>query len=391
MLRRGDRGQAVAHVRSALASLGYLSLDTVPGSLHRPDPDAAVFDDEVDRAVRAFQQQRGLIVDGIVGPATTRSLTDARWSLGDRTLTYTLSSPMSGDDVMALQVRLTEMGYNVGRPDGVFGPSTDGGVRAFQRDRGIVPDGVFGAETLRELSWMRPKATGGRPVYLREHHTVRQSGPRLRGKRIVIDPAHGGADPGWTVRDGDREVRAADLLFDLARRLEGRMEATGMSTFLTRGPQQNPSPEDRAGIANTVDADLLISLHIDGHGSPLASGLATFHFGSDSGRTSTVGETLAELVQRELVARTRMTDGRVHHKTWDILRMSRMPAIQVELGYLTNPDDRARLCTDEFRNTLADGILVAVKRLYMDGRDDPHTGTFTFSDLLAHEQSVRGA
>ena len=40
---------------------------------------------------------------------------------------------------------------------------------------------------------------------------------------------------------------------------------------------------------------------------------------------------------------------------------------------------------------IADGILVAVKRLYMDGRDDPHTGTFTFSELLAHEQSVSGA
>ena len=86
-----------------------------------------------------------------------------------------------------------------------------------------------------------------------------------------------------------------------------------------------------------------------------------------------------------------MTDCRVHHRTWGILRLTRMPAVQLELGYLSNPQDRARLVRDDFRNTLSDGILVAVKRLYMDGRDDPHTGTFTFSELLAHEQAVRGA
>jgi N-acetylmuramoyl-L-alanine amidase len=59
------------------------------------------------------------------------------------------------------------------------------------------------------------------------------------------------------------------------------------------------------------------------------------------------------------------------------------------MGYLSNPSERDRLLSSDFRSQLADGILVAVKRLYLDGRDDPHTGTFTFSDLLAHEQRIR--
>lgn len=385
MLRRGDRGPGVAAIRAALASLGLLP---TRGLL---DPADAEFNEEIDSAVRAFQQQRGLIVDGIVGSVTTRTLTEARWGLGDRTLTYTLSAMMSGDDVYALQVRLAEFGYNTGRPDGIFGPLTDACVRDFQRHRGLSEDGVFGADTYRELTRMRPMAAGGRPFLLREQQRLRQSGPRLHGKRIVIDPAHGGDDPGWVVNDRSGPVRAADLTYDIARRLEGRMVATGMDTFLTRGPQQNPTAEERADLANEVAADLLLSLHIDGANSVLASGIATFHFGSDYGATSTVGQNLAELVQRELVARTQMTDCRVHHKPWDILRLTKMPAIQVELGYLSNPAERGRLLRDHFRNTLADGILVAVKRLYMDGRDDPHTGSFTFSDLLAHEESVRGA
>lgn len=382
LLRRGDRGPAVAAVRNALSSLQKL-----PALDPAVDPADVEFDVATDGAIRQFQQERGLIVDGIVGPVTVRSLTDARWALGDRTLAYTLSAVMSGDDVQTLQIRLAELGYNTGRPDGVFGSLTDACVRDFQRHRGLPEDGVFGSDTYRELNRIGRRGTGGRPFFLREHQNLRQAGPRLYGKRIVIDPAHGGDEAGW-VSGG---VRASDLTYDLARRLESRMLATGMETFLTRGAHQNPTVEERCGLANEVNADLMLSLHVDGSVSGLASGIATFHFGTDSGATSTVGETLAELVQRELVARTQMTDCRVHHRTWDILRLTKMPAIQVELGYLSNDAERDRLVRDDFRNTLADGILVAVKRLYMDGRDDPHTGTFTFSELLAHEQAVQDA
>lgn len=381
MVRRGDQGPSVAALRADLTSLGLLPHDG------GTDPSLTAFDDAVDAAVRAFQQQRGLIVDGIVGPVTERVLTDARWSLGSRTLTYTLSAPMTGDDVFALQMKLSELGYDTGRTDGVFGQQLDTCVREFQRHRALPDDGVFGPETFRELVRIAPMATGGRPQYLREHELVRQAGPRLRGKRIVIDPAHGGEDPGWTVGP----VIAADLIMDLARRLEARMTATGMETYLTHGAHQNPTAEERAALANGLDADLVLSLHIDGSPSGLATGIATFYFGSDAGATSTVGESLAELVHRELLARTQFVDCRIHHRPWELLRLTKMPTIQVELGYLSNPGDRARLIQAEFRNTIADGILVAVKRLYLDGRDDRPTGTFTFNDLLEHERTLRGA
>ncbi len=379
LLRRGDRGSAVADLRDALASLQLLP------SLNGTERTHVEFDDAVDRAIRDFQQRRGLIADGIVGPVTARSLTDARWKLGDRVLIHTLSAPMTGDDVTALQTRLAEMGYNTGRPDGIFGLLTDQSVRDFQRHRGLIDDGVFGAETYKELNRIGRMVTGGRPQYLREYQLVRQAGPRLHGKRIVIDPAHGADDPGWSVDD----VQVSDLTLDIAQRLRSRMVTAGMSATLTRGAHENPTQEERAQYANDFGADLLLSVHIDGSPSPHACGIATFHFGTDSGATSTVGETLAGLVQRELVARTRFADCRVHHRPWDILRLTRMPAVQVELGYLSNPAERGRLMSADFRNLIADGMLVAVKRLYLDGRDDPHTGTFTFSDLLAHERRIR--
>ncbi|GAB2998259.1 N-acetylmuramoyl-L-alanine amidase [Saccharothrix stipae] len=371
LLRRGDFGPDVAEVRATLTKLGLLS---------DPQP-SQVFDLPVEHAVRAFQQQRGLITDGIVGPATYRALRDATYRLGDRPLAFLIAQPVTGDDVSALQERLLELGYDAGRANGEFGQQTELALRSFQRDYGLIVDGMCGPDTVRALRQLQPKVRGGRPVFLREQERVRRAGPRLSGKRIIIDPGHGGADRGVVV-DG---VSEADVMLDLARLLEGKMAATGMEALLTRGPNHNPDEGERARFANEAGADLILSLHADRNASPLASGVATFHFGTGNGTSSTVGEALAGFIQREIVARTGMLDCRTHPKTWDMLRMTRCTAVRVEVGYLTNAGDRQRLANPSFRDVVAEGILVAVKRLYLLGKDDQPTGTFTMDDLLRHE------
>lgn len=376
VLRRGDHGPAVAEVRTTLAGLGLLPAAD-PSAAGRP----ALYDADVEHAVSTFQQQRGLITDGVVGPATYRALRDATYQLGARPLAYLVSAPVTGDDVMTLQERLLELGFDAGRANGVFGAQTEAALRNFQRDYGLTVDGICGPQTLRALRQLSPRARGGSPVLLREQERVRKAGPRLRGKRIVIDPGHGGPDSGVTVAG----VREADLVWDLARRLEGRMAATGMQALLSRGRDQCPTEADRAHFANDVGGDLFLSLHSDANRSPLAQGVASFHFGTVTGSTSTIGETLAGFIQRELVVRTGLRDCRAHRKTWDTLRLTRCPAVRIEIGYLTNPDDRRRLADPAFRDVVAEGIVVAVKRLYLLGENDQPTGTFTFADVLRHE------
>lgn len=376
VLRHGDVGPDVTEIRSMLAAVDLLPATTGPD-----DATVSAFDDDVEHAVRAFQQRRGLMTDGVVGEATYRALRGASFHLGSRPLAYLMSAQVHGDDVFTLQERITELGYDSGRPDGVFGPRTEQALRSFQRDYGLVVDGICGAATVRALSQLSPRASGGRPVLLREQELVRQAGPRLRGKRIVIDPGHGGEDHGVEVAD----VREADIAWDLARRLEGRMKATGMEALISRGPQHGPAEADRAAFANEAGADLLLSLHCDRNSSPHAQGIATFHFGTGNGATSTVGELLAGFIQRELVARTGMLDCRTHPKTWEVLRLTRCPAVRLEIGYLTNIADRARMADPAFRDVVAEGILIAVKRLYLLGENDQPTGTFTFADVLAHE------
>jgi N-acetylmuramoyl-L-alanine amidase len=379
LLRRGDRGPAVAEIRSTLRRFGLLA-DTVLGAPHDH------FDTEVEHAVRTFQQQRGLIADGIVGPATYRALREAGWTLGDRMLAYLISAPMAGDDVVTLQERLLELGYDPGRPGGVFDERTEAALRRFQREYGLVADGLCGPATLRSLRQLGRKVTGGRPHLLREQELLRQAGPRLRGKRIVVDPGHGGPDRGVVVAG----VAEADLMWDLARRLVGRMAATGMDAMLSRQENTCPAEIDRAAFANSAQADLVLSLHTDASYSMHAQGLATFHFGG-SGATSTVGEALAGFIHRELLIRTAMFDCRSQARTWELLRLTAMPTVRVEVGYLTHLGDRSRLLDPAFRDVVAEGILVGVKRLYLLGQDDQPTGTFTFSDVLARELERGGA
>ena len=100
-----------------------------------------------------------------------------------------------------------------------------------------------------------------------------------------------------------------------------------------------------------------------------------------------IGQVLAGFIQREIVARTSLQDCRTHGRTWDLLRLTKMPTVQIDLGYLTNDLDAAVLTNPRSRDAIAEAILISVKRLYLLGQDDQPTGTYTFAELLAEELS----
>jgi N-acetylmuramoyl-L-alanine amidase len=372
--RRGDRGATIAEIKAKLSRLGLLE---PPEQL---DPESELFDEPTDRAVRGFQQVRGLRVDGIVGPETYRCLDEAHWRLGDRVLSYAVSRPHVGDDVAVLQQRLLELGFDPGRCDGIFGPLTDAALREFQRNVGLRGDGTLGPGTLRALDQLRRTVTGGSPSQRREEERLRRSGPTLTGRTVVLDPGHGGSDTGVAGHD----LCEAELAFDLATRIEGRLGALGVTTYLTRSAEANPSEAERARFANDVGAQVVVSLHHDALDSERACGAASYFYGASlPGRTlhSVVGERLADLIVREVVSRTDLVDGRVHPKSWELLRLTRMPAVRLEPGYLSSPSDAARLATTEFRDALAEAVVAALQRLYLPEHLDVPTGQFRLAAL----------
>jgi N-acetylmuramoyl-L-alanine amidase len=381
-MRVGDRGEHVVAWRRLLDRIA-------PGSgsarLDATSPD--VFDPALEGAVRAFQQRRGLLADGVVGAQTLRALEGARWRLGDRVLLLAQGHRMRGDDVAALQERLVVLGLLAGPVDGVFGPKTDAALRELQRSLGIAVDGICGPITLRAMEALARAVGGGDPWALRQQAEVAGSGMSLAGKVVVLDPAHGGIDRG-VVGHGLHED---DVAYDIAARTAMRLRSTGVETVLTRDRWSGPSDRERAALADEAGADVVVSIHCDGAPSPAASGVATFFWGDDRvGARSAVGAHLASLVQRELVARAGFTDLHTHACTFDILRVTKMPAVQVELGYLTNPTDAARLADDDVRDLVAEALVVAIQRLYL-GEEDAATGTLKLADVLAYAQLVESA
>lgn len=363
IFRRGDAGPAVAEIRDRLVRLHLLEDRHTDGS---GSIDDAVFDDDMDAAVRHFQQQSGLTADGIVGPQTFRRLEEARWQLGDRLLTFQPSHLLTGDDVAELQRRLIQLGFDAGRVDGVFGKRTDKALREFQRNVGLAGDGVFGPGTFKAIQQLKRSVVGGRPQYLREEHAWESTRTGVADKVVVIDPGHGGPQDLGCAAEG---IYESDLVLDIASRVEGRLAALGVTVLMTRSASSNlPTSLDqgqRAAFANETGADVVISLHIDRNVNSSASGVAGFYYGNDAlGTASAMGHRLADVLVDEISTRTDLANLHTHSRTWDLLRMTRMTAVRLELGYLTSPHDRSLLVKPTFRDGLAEAIAEGLIRFF---------------------------
>jgi N-acetylmuramoyl-L-alanine amidase len=380
LFRLGDKGAAVRSIRSLLLATG----DLAPSSIETAD----VYDEEVAEAVRAFQQRRGLIVDGVLGPHTHIALDGAHWKLGDRILSHIPGHMLQGDDVAELQERLLSLGFTPDRVDGVFGTNTEQAVRQFQGGVGLAVDGSVGPQTLRAFADLTRSVSGGSPHTLREEELVKTSGHRLLGRIVVLDPGHGGEDTG-TVAHGLTE---SEVTLDLARRIEGRLSAIGVTVLFTRSATSGPEDLLRARMANEAHADIVLSLHCDSIDQSQASGVATFFWGLERfGAWSAVGEHLANLIQREIVSRTGLADCRSHPRGWQLLQRTQMPTVRIEAGYLSHPNDAAKLADPAFLDTLAEAIVIALQRMYLGEDDTNATGVLRLGDLGAYNAKQRAS
>ncbi|MDQ3914502.1 MAG: N-acetylmuramoyl-L-alanine amidase [Actinomycetota bacterium] len=341
LIKQGDRSQQVADVQARLRGLGFAV-----------DDDAGSFGDSTRQAVRTFQQRRGILADGIVGPHTWSELVEASWRLGDRSL-YLKHPAFRGDDVALLQKRLNALGFDSGREDGIFGDDTARAVRAFQKEYGVAEDGIWGPRSQAALAGLRVDRPGT-TAQLREE--LRRSGaPDLHDALVVLDPGHGGNEAGRRSSGGLVE---ADVVWDLAVRVADRLAGMGARVRFTRTEAECPDASERARRANEIQGDLFVSLHLNEHEETTAEGASTYYF-----HTSAAGRALAEGIQESLVD-LGVRDCRSHARSYTVLRETRMPAVLVEPVFVTNPDEAKRLEEPEFRASLAEAIASGVSRYY---------------------------
>jgi len=270
------------------------------------------------------------------------------------------------------------MGFVCVRVYGVLVVRSEASVKEFQKSAGVSVDGICGPATVMSLMRLLRTVSGGAPTLLRDQAVREKRGPVLADKIIVLDPSWGGKDVGRSVNG----LTEAEIVFDVAQRIEGRLIALGVNVFLTRNETRSPLEPERIDFANGVASDLVISMHVDSYKNKKAQGVATYFYGSDQhGVHSVVGERFATLVQREICARTDLSNCRTHAKTWDMLRLIKAPTVRIDLGYISNPHDAERLGDPQFRDLIAEALVIAIQRLYLAAEDDAKTGTLRIEDL----------
>ncbi|WP_107839678.1 SH3 domain-containing protein [Metasolibacillus meyeri] len=168
----------------------------------------------------------------------------------------------------------------------------------------------------------------------------------LQGLTIVIDPGHGGNDPGTT---GVRGTYEKGLTLQTAELLKSKLRAAGANVELTREADVFVDLRKRIAVGHQANADAFISLHYDANEVSSVTGFTTYYYG-DTNRG------LAEAVQQGLEGTVNLRSRGAQFGNFLVLRENHQSAILIELGYLSNAAEEATITTDYYREQATLGI-----------------------------------
>ncbi len=170
---------------------------------------------------------------------------------------------------------------------------------------------------------------------------------------VVIDPGHGGPDPGAVGIGGLKET---DIVLDISSQVTAFLERQGVTVIQTRNAEYDLGLEPRVQMANKANAAIFVSIHANAisMARPDINGLETYYHNS--------GKALADVVHRTILEETGVPDRRVRSSRFYVLRRTSMPSILVETGFVTGAQDAARLRDAGFRSRMADAIARGILR-----------------------------
>ncbi len=167
--------------------------------------------------------------------------------------------------------------------------------------------------------------------------------------KIFIDPGHGGSNPGAIGVNG---VAEAEVNLDVSLRLGELLAGRGYDIEYSRVANNAVSLQGRADMANAWGADYYVSIHCNSNPDPSIGGTETFYY-----REGTTAQRFAETVNTALVNQINLRNIGTFARNLAVLRLTKMPAILVELAFLSNPSEAYLLSTSEFRQNCAVGIF----------------------------------
>jgi N-acetylmuramoyl-L-alanine amidase len=191
---------------------------------------------------------------------------------------------------------------------------------------------------------------------------------------VIIDPGHGGIDPGTSANG----VLEKDLALDIAHRVRRLNHLQGFETLLTRESDEYKSLANRADFANRQRDCVFVSIHFDEAKKPASTGIETYYAAHQPGRelpfvswlpilqkTSSqspdiLSQSLAGFIEESLVKRTQAFNRGIRAEQFYVIANVRHPAVLVEGGFLTNKDDMAKLGSEEYRERMAGAICEGI-------------------------------
>ena len=173
--------------------------------------------------------------------------------------------------------------------------------------------------------------------------------------KIVIDPGHGGDDPGAVVTFSEKHE--ADHTLTTALLLKKELEDLGATVILTRDSDKSVSLENRAQLSNREQANAFISLHFDSGPNPNASGTTGYYFAATS-------ENLAQTVNKYIARNLTLKSQGTKFQNFLVLRENKQPSILLELGYLNNVEDNKLIESSEYQENIAKSIASALKEYF---------------------------
>lgn len=188
---------------------------------------------------------------------------------------------------------------------------------------------------------------------------------------VVIDPGHGGIDPG---KVGEQGWDEKDINLQIALILQQYLEQSGASVWMTRTEdrglyKENDTNKKRADLKkrvqmiNDLDADIAISIHQNSFSQKQYKGAQVFYYTS-----SEEGKYLAELIQQELISFVDPSNNRAikANDSYYLLKQSLRPTVIVECGFLSNPEEERKLNDEKYQQKIAWGIYMGIMKYFYE-------------------------
>lgn len=179
---------------------------------------------------------------------------------------------------------------------------------------------------------------------------------------ILIDPGHGAHDPGAVAKSTGMTEKALNLM--ISRKVQDRLLLEGYDVLMTRETDIYPKVPDRAVQANENEVDLFVSIHNNAAANPATSGLEVLYYPTPDNKV------VADIFRAEIIKTSAAVDrGLRKRPDLIVLNSTKVPAVLLELGYMTNAAELAKLSDDSYQELLADGIVSAIKQ-YVQSPDE---------------------